>query len=193
MGPYVTIILGIFFLGLCVHIGIIDNWVVCYFFIGLALGNIVQKIKGNILIGTTIAVVVLLVAKDQIFQLSIIQVVWCIAILTAIAGITEIRSLHPIFGFLSWYGKNSLSILVFHVFGLIPLKVLAPLTLKIDPTGILYAVIATGLASTACLAAAFVLDKMKLSQSVAGVPQLYAPLRDSLASAREYATRAQSD
>lgn len=162
--------------------GIFQARTVVFFLLGMmirSLAGLTPELP--VLLGWGAAALVWTV--DYVLQLEALpefgfaQVIWCISLFAGLYTLGQYFGSARIPNLISWVGRNSLSILVFHAIFVVLLKPFAALSLKVDPTGLAYALLTTGIVMALCLLSAFICDKIRISRFLFASEQCYIPFR----------------
>jgi hypothetical protein len=156
-------------------LGILQEWAVTYFLLGVLLAAGGFPLIGSMLFGILGAAISIALSRFQPMPFSILHVAWCISLTTILYGVCKLvpRFIKNLF---VWFGRNTLIVPFLHAAFIVALKPLAPLVLRIEPTGLFYSILTAALAMGGCLASSALLDQLGLSPFLFGKQRIYMPL-----------------
>jgi fucose 4-O-acetylase-like acetyltransferase len=144
-----------------------------YFLLGMALARISGVLPSSLGIGLILIGILFAVGKEELHDTSAIQVAWVLSILAFLGGIGKIMEFTLIFSTFSWFGRNSLIVLVLHAMFIVLLKPFSGLLLTLDSTGLAYSSSVATIAILGSLFTAFLFDKARVSIYLFGVRTMY--------------------
>lgn len=143
-----------------------------YFYIGMLLGGLDIRFWSFSYLGAVTAAIFAIFLKDDIFSVSLSQVIWCGSIASCV-GLASKFLPWIIKDVLVWMGRNTILVLVLHAAFIVISKPVAPFFLSVDQTGVLYTVFSTIFALTGSIFAGVIFDKMHFSSLLFGKPDIY--------------------
>lgn len=167
----------LWFLAIClssvaVSVGIIKDWVVMYFMIGLVMRQMEAPLKTKGFLGVPVIVVFLLLSQGTPIDISLLQIGW---VLSVIGTLMYLSMLAPSFlvSLFVWFGQNTLIFLVSHALFTVSLKPFAYVMTGIEPTGVLFSAVVLTVALTGGLMIARLADVTGLTPYLFGVQRIY--------------------
>ena len=102
---------------------------------------------------------------------------WVLSIFSVLAGFSRLMPLAGLVQFVAYIGRNSLAILLLHVYFINLFKLIRPVFVRLDVTGLSYVAVVVSATLTGSLLSIFIADKMKFSRWLFGANAVYRPLR----------------
>jgi fucose 4-O-acetylase-like acetyltransferase len=168
--------ISIFLLAIVCNYNLLAPRTVLYFLLGMIFSRFGNMLPVSLKTGPLLMGMILVFAREEVFNFSFIQVAWCLCILAFLAGIGRAIKSSSVVSIFAWFGRNSLIVLVLHAMFIVLFKPSSNLLLKLDRTGLAYSltvVVATMLGS---IVVAFLLDKTRISKYLFGVNTIYSDL-----------------
>jgi fucose 4-O-acetylase-like acetyltransferase len=173
-----SVVLAILLLSCLSSLGWLKAWVCMFFLIGTLGYRFVYQGQKVPLVMTISSFFVIIqwwgvdIAKD-----SFIGVAWCLSVLCLLYTFIQMYSETAIVAVLAWFGRNSISILVWHALFVVGMKCLNNILLLLDSTGTLQVFVVTFCASIFPLLMARIMDACGASKLVFGQREIYSPFR----------------
>lgn len=160
------------------HTGLVEIYISIYFLIGLLIGVVSNREISVPLFPTIIVTaLVLMLSKSEssgIYEkLSMFQVAWCIVLFLLLWAFAKLFQDSFFVKMFAWIGRNSLLILVLHALFLVAAKSVNRIFQFIDSTGLLHSIMVTSLTVALCIVSGHVFDKLKISNYLFGVENIY--------------------
>jgi fucose 4-O-acetylase-like acetyltransferase len=176
----VSIGISIFLLAMVCNYNLLAPRTALYFLLGMIFSRFGNMLPASLKTGSLLMVMILVFAREEVFNFSFIQVAWCLCILTLLAGIGRTIESNSVVSIFAWFGRNSLIVLVLHAMFVVLFKPSSKLLLKLDQTGLAYSVIVVVATMLGSILVAFLLDKTRISKYLFGVNAIYSDLAEPL-------------
>ena len=161
-------------LGICCGIGILNSWVAAYYLAGMAFARGNMPIPGSLPVGLIGMVGSVFFMQTQTTTVSLAGLVWCLSIMSVLASLAHSQRCRLV-DLVAWLGQNTLIILLCHSIFIVAMKPASRLFVDVDPSGLLYALAVTAVATTGCLLISVVLDSVGASALLFGAERVYRP------------------
>jgi fucose 4-O-acetylase-like acetyltransferase len=171
------LLIAVFLLAISCYFNLLLPSTAFYFFMGIVLNRFYGRLPTLKIIGFFFIIAIFLLARSEIFLFSIVQVAWCLSIMSFLAGIGKSLEKTLLVSIFAWLGQNSLIILIVHPIFTMLLKPISKLLLTIDKTGITYSVIVLITAIVGSIVSAYLFDKSKISSYLFGVENICSRFR----------------
>ena len=171
------LLISIFLLAISCYFNLLLPSTAFYFFMGIVLNRFYGRLPSLKIIGFLFTIAIFLLARSEIFLFSIVQVAWCLSIISFLAGIGKSLDKTLLVSIFAWLGQNSLIILIIHPIFTMLLKPISKLLLMIDETGFTYSVIVLISAMIGSIVSASLFDKYKISTYLFGVENICSRFR----------------
>lgn len=168
-----AVVIALCFLGILCSYGILRPQTALYFLLGVALARFGLLVPAAYKTGLILTAVIWILAGEDIFSFSFTQVAWSLSIMAFLSGIANLIATTSIVSIFTWFGRNSLVVLVLHSMFIVLLKPSSSLFLKVDPSGLTYSAVVVITTTLGCMLAAFVFDKIRASPYLFGDKAIY--------------------
>lgn len=162
-----------FLIYLNIRIGVVEMHNSIYFLAGFLMKDISKKFPNNFFLSIVVIFFILIFDVDGIYKFSLTNFIWCFGILSLFSQVEYMVKFRTFVSVLSWFGRNTLVILLLHSFFIVVMKPISIFFVKIDHTGIIFSFIATILSLFGCILSAFLFDKLNISRFLFGVDNIY--------------------
>ena len=173
----IVVIAAITLLALMSELHMIAPRTALYYLLGVALGLYSETLPSSIKGGLALIGLIIIISWSSIFDFTFIQVAWCLSIMVFLAGLGRAIESSLFFSIISWFGRNSLVVLVFHSLFVVFMKPLLYLFLKIDPSGVMYSTFVVAIALLGSVFTALFLDRTRVTVYLFGIGSIYSPIR----------------
>ncbi|MGL6011791.1 MAG: acyltransferase family protein [Shewanella oncorhynchi] len=170
--------ISIFLLAMVCNYNLLEPRTALYFLLGMIFSRFGNMLPASLKTGSLLIVMILVFAREEVFNFSFVQVAWCVCILTFLAGIGRAIESNWVVSIFAWFGRNSLIVLVLHAMFVVLFKPLSNLLLQLDQTGLAYSVTVVVATMLGSILVAFLLDKIRISQYLFGVNAIYSDLAE---------------
>jgi fucose 4-O-acetylase-like acetyltransferase len=174
---YIFLLISTVLLAIGCYLNLLLPSTAFYFSLGIILNRFYGKLPTLKIIGILLVIAILLLARSEIFSFSIVQVVWCLSVISFLAGVGKSLEKTLLVSIFAWLGQNSLIILIVHPIFTMLLKPISNILLTIDETGLTYSVIVLISAILGSIASAYLFDKSKISSYLFGVENISSRFR----------------
>jgi hypothetical protein len=174
-----TFCLSILLLAMACHYNLLAPKTAGFFLLGMFVAGLGSTLPASIKLGLSLTGLVALFAIEDIFSFSPIQVAWCLAILSLLAGVGRAFESNPVVSVFAWFGRNSLVVLIFHAMFIVLFKPASKLFLALDGSGLLFSMVVLVFTMTGSLLVALLMDRERISQYFFGVNRIYSSLTNS--------------
>jgi fucose 4-O-acetylase-like acetyltransferase len=163
-------------LAICSSIGILKSWVTAYYLAGMVLARGNMSIPASLSVGLVGMAGSVFFMQTQTTEMSLAGLAWCLSIISVLASLAQNRD-GRLVDLVAWLGQNTLIILLCHAMFIVAMMPASGLFPGVHPSGILYALAVTALATTGCVIISVVLDVVGASLPLFGAERLYRPRR----------------
>jgi fucose 4-O-acetylase-like acetyltransferase len=174
------VIILILLLAILCNYNFISQATAVYFLLGMILSRFSNKLPISLKTGFILVAVILVTAKNDILSvpfsytnISLVKVAWSLSIMLFFSGIGNAMERTMIVSIFTWFGRNSLVLLVIHPIFAVMLKPSSTLLLRIDQTGLAYSILVLITTMYGCMFIASFLDKIKMSSYLFGTKSIY--------------------
>ena len=167
------LIISLFLLAILCNYNLLLPRTTLYFLLGIIIRRFGWGFPISVKTGLFLIAIILILAKNEIFNFSFMQVVWSLSIITFLSGLCRFMEGSLIITIFAWLGRNSLIVLVLHAIFIVLLKPLSYMILKIDQTGLVYSLIVVITTILGCIYCAYLLDKIRVSKYFFGTKSIY--------------------
>lgn len=146
---------------------------VVFFVVGLVWQQLKFPLPSSIAVGALVTGLLGWLGTSEIFVFSVSQVVWCLGILSLLAGAGRAAENTRLVSLFAWLGRNSLPVLVLHALFIVAMKPVSSLILRGEATGVLNSFATLTVTVVLCLVVAELLDFLGMSRLLFGVREVY--------------------